>query len=157
MASAEKETRIDDSDVHSLSSSSTTTPEQVHHNDAHDDLERAVTEKSHHTSQGNATKVVTALDWTGPDDPENPENWSSGKKAFHIAYVGLQCFVMYVSPVNCNNAILTTFQNFRILCLQPGSPSSSKTLSCQHNSCNPTRDRLCPRSGCWSHDIGSNQ
>lgn len=96
MADAEKETRVGESDAHSLSSGSTTTPEQVHHNDAHDDLERAVTEKSHHTSQGNATKVVTALDWTGPDDPENPENWSLGKKAFHIAYVGLQCFVMYV-------------------------------------------------------------
>lgn len=96
MASTEKETEVRDSDAHSLSSSSTTTPEQVHHNDTHNDLERALTEKSHHTTQGNATKVVTALDWTGPDDPENPENWSSGKKAFHIAYVGLQCFVVYV-------------------------------------------------------------
>jgi len=44
-----------------------------------------------------AEKVVTALDWTGPEDPENPENWPSGKKSFHVAYVGLQCFVVYVS------------------------------------------------------------
>jgi len=62
-----------------------------------DDLEKTMTEKS--IEPGNARgveKIVTALDWTGPDDPENPENWSTRKKAFHIAYVGLQCFVVYV-------------------------------------------------------------
>lgn len=96
MASIPKETVAGDSDLHSLSSSSTTTPEQVHQNE-HNDLERALTEKSNHVGHDNTTKVVTALDWTGPDDPENPENWSLGKKAFHIAYVGLQCFVVYVS------------------------------------------------------------
>jgi len=53
-------------------------------------------------------EAVTALDWTGPNDPENPENWSAGKKAFHIAYVGLQCFVVCVGlhvylPTAANN------------------------------------------------------
>lgn len=25
----------------------------------------------------------TAHDWWGPDDPGNPQNWSSGKKIYH--------------------------------------------------------------------------
>lgn len=82
-------------DATSLSSGSTTVLDSTHHHLPNDDLERAVTEKTQHTSQETATKVTTALDWTGPDDPENPENWSNGKKAFHIIYVGWQCFVMY--------------------------------------------------------------
>ena len=32
------------------------------------------------------TKFITAtsLDWSGPKDPENPQNWSSYKKLYHI-------------------------------------------------------------------------
>jgi len=29
------------------------------------------------------TPAVTALDWTGPDDPDNPHNWSLSKRAYH--------------------------------------------------------------------------
>ena len=41
-------------------------------------------------------RVITAQDWTGDDDPDNSENWSSGKKAYHVTYVGVQCFIVYV-------------------------------------------------------------
>ncbi|PPJ55175.1 hypothetical protein CBER1_05424 [Cercospora berteroae] len=37
------------------------------------------------------TRVVTAQDWSGPDDPENPLNWSLLKKACHfwpVAFLG---------------------------------------------------------------------
>jgi hypothetical protein len=27
---------------------------------------------------------LSALDWDGPDDPENPHNWTVGKKIMHI-------------------------------------------------------------------------
>lgn len=77
----------------SLSSGSTSVPERAHLDLSANDLERAVTEKSHRSGRENATRITTALDWTGPDDPENPENWSAGKKAFHVAYVGFQCFI----------------------------------------------------------------
>jgi hypothetical protein len=30
-----------------------------------------------------ARRVVTAQDWTGPDDPENPQNWSTAKRVYH--------------------------------------------------------------------------
>ncbi|KAI0884383.1 MFS general substrate transporter [Annulohypoxylon maeteangense] len=35
------------------------------------------------------------VDWDGPDDPENPLNWSGLKKGLHIAYVSL--FVLYAN------------------------------------------------------------
>lgn len=60
---------------------------------AEHDIERSATEQACPVSH-KPEKVTTALDWIGPEDPENPENWSTGKKAFHIAYVGLQCFVV---------------------------------------------------------------
>lgn len=79
----------------SSSSSSITLPPPTHTRDTDNDLEKMATEKSREggTAQS-AEKAVTALDWTGLDDPENPENWSAGKKAYHVAYVGLQCFVV---------------------------------------------------------------
>lgn len=39
-------------------------------------------------------RVVTAQDWNGPDDPENPQNWSLWKKTYHIAPTGLFAFVV---------------------------------------------------------------
>lgn len=96
MASEKMETKAGESVAHSLSSASTIPPHRVHQNTVDNDLERAFSEKSHHADQEDVNKVMTAQDWTGPDDPENPENWPSTKKAFHILYVGLQCFVVYV-------------------------------------------------------------
>ena len=35
-----------------------------------------------HEKPGTITRVVTAQDWTGPDDPENPLNWSTARKVY---------------------------------------------------------------------------
>lgn len=79
----------------SSSSSSVTLPlpaEMADHKPI-DDIEKVATHQTQ--APGVVAKpVMTALDWTGPEDPENPENWPTGKKAYHIAYIGLQCFVM---------------------------------------------------------------
>jgi hypothetical protein len=40
------------------------------------------------------SKVRTAQDWEGPDDPENPLNWPIWKKVYHTTMVGLLCFTM---------------------------------------------------------------
>ena len=37
-------------------------------------------------------RVVTAQDWTGPDDPENPWNWARGKRIAHTAVMALMGF-----------------------------------------------------------------
>lgn len=36
------------------------------------------------------------LDWDGPDDPENPFNWSLSKRVFHTLLTGLLSFSVYV-------------------------------------------------------------
>lgn len=41
-----------------------------------------------------ATRIVTAQDWTGPDDPENPYNWSKMKRAYHSVSPGLYGFTV---------------------------------------------------------------
>ena len=40
----------------------------------------------------------TLTDWDGPDDPENPRNWSFGKKLYATAIPALYAFVVYVVP-----------------------------------------------------------
>ena len=42
-------------------------------------------------------RVVTALDWTGPDDPENPRNWPLWQKIYHTIIPGLFAFVVTFS------------------------------------------------------------
>jgi hypothetical protein len=39
-------------------------------------------------------RAVTAQDWIGPDDPENPHNWSVTKKAIHTIFPGLYGFAV---------------------------------------------------------------
>lgn len=60
------------------------------------DLEKVGTDKVA-THENPIQRTVTAQDWTGDDDPDNSENWSTGKKVYHVAYIGLQCFIMYVT------------------------------------------------------------
>ena len=40
------------------------------------------------------TRVVTAQDWTGPNDPENPQNWSLLVRAYHTVPPALFGFVV---------------------------------------------------------------
>lgn len=73
----------------SSSASSLTIPSQAQFSqlDEEKDLERAVTEKDRRSEPQNpAAKVVTALDWTGPDDPENPGNQDSTKRLRRLLY-----------------------------------------------------------------------
>lgn len=39
-------------------------------------------------------RTVTAQDWTGPDDPENPHNWSLLKRIYHTIPPALFGFVV---------------------------------------------------------------
>jgi hypothetical protein len=44
-------------------------------------------------------KVVIALDWTGPDDLENPYNWVVSKRIYYTITPSLFAFVVYVPPL----------------------------------------------------------
>ena len=39
-------------------------------------------------------KTVTAQDWNGPDDPENPVKWSLWQRVYHT-YVPLGSYLLY--------------------------------------------------------------
>lgn len=54
-----------------------------------DDLEKTKTQRDVEAGHGPATRVVTAQDWTGPDDPENPFNWPLSKRVYHVVISGL--------------------------------------------------------------------
>lgn len=47
-------------------------------------------------------RTVTAQDWSGPDDPENPQNWTTAKKAYHTAATALLGFA-----VTCGSSMIT--------------------------------------------------
>ena len=61
--------------------------------DAEKGVERVPTGKStQHEPKEGLTKAVTAQDWTGPDDPENPLNWPMWQRVYHTtlpAFFGL--------------------------------------------------------------------
>jgi len=62
------------------------------------DLEKVVSNVPTHRSSSSkkdaATRTVTAQDWTGPDDPENPHNWPRKKKIYHMTIPGIFCFIV---------------------------------------------------------------
>ncbi|EME46328.1 hypothetical protein DOTSEDRAFT_70353 [Dothistroma septosporum NZE10] len=68
------------------------------------DLEQVITKdkgKEHTT----ATRTVTAQDWNGPDDPDNPQNWMFLKKALHFWPTAILAFSVttgssLISPAN---------------------------------------------------------
>jgi hypothetical protein len=51
---------------------------------------------THHTQYSGPAihQVVTAQDWTGPDDPENPHNWPLWKRIWHTIPPGLLAFAV---------------------------------------------------------------
>src|SRR5205809_277064 len=44
-------------------------------------------------------RTLTAADWDGPQDPENPWNWSLSKRVYQTAMTGLFGFTVYVDPL----------------------------------------------------------
>ena len=77
----------------SVSRSSTepvTEPEKVQTKSREDDGAGASSLEETRTAQ----RVVTAQDWTGPDDPENPQNWPTWKKVYHAIPCAMFGFVV---------------------------------------------------------------
>lgn len=55
--------------------------------------EGAALEEGGLNSKFEAEKQPT-FDWTGPDDPDNPNNWSLAKKVWHVIIPALFGFAM---------------------------------------------------------------
>lgn len=60
------------------------------------DLEKASTVEAD-SAHGPATRTVTAQDWSGPDDPENPQNWSLLKRCMHVFPIAFLAFAVTAS------------------------------------------------------------
>ena len=59
------------------------------------DIEKIATSNAQQSKHGSpAQRAVTAQDWTGPDDPEDPHNWPLWKRIYHTALVGVFCFTV---------------------------------------------------------------
>jgi hypothetical protein len=56
--------------------------------------EEAYDEETPREPHNAISRVVTAQDWTGPDDPENPHNWSLFKRIWHTVQPALFGFAV---------------------------------------------------------------
>jgi hypothetical protein len=78
-----------------ISAASSYTPDNLDASRAKDQGPSVTLEKSTKidTSQNENS---TALEWDGPNDQENPQNWSVGNKVFHTAIPAIYTFALYV-------------------------------------------------------------
>lgn len=70
---------------------------------------------------------LAVLDWDGPDDPENPQNWPAWKRHFHVVPPAIISFAAYVlHPILYSNSNVLKAHSARQSTRLP-SPSSLKT------------------------------
>lgn len=100
--------RFDAESIASAQSSDNTQPHSEH------DLEKATTRQSHGSHHEPATRIVTATDWSGPDDPGNPHNWSLPKKCYHTFAVGAISFAVTVGSSLITPAIPEIAEHFGV-------------------------------------------
>ena len=128
------------------------------------DLEKTTSKVSQFSrkSKPQLTKVTTAKDWSGPDDPGNPQNWSGKKKIFHTLVPALQCFTVYVYPLHIDLAsvhepMTNLVQHIWVFRIHSQRPISPRTLRCITRSGNITTLTLRPRPGVWTDDRCTHQ
>ena len=73
----------------------------IHEPDVGEDLEKATTQATR-ASREPATRITTAADWSGPDDPENPMIWPVWRKAYQTFAIGMLSFA-----VTCGSSIIS--------------------------------------------------
>ncbi|KAI0044858.1 putative caffeine resistance protein 5 [Auriscalpium vulgare] len=54
------------------------------------------------------------VDWYGPDDPENPQNWTSGKKLWVLFLTCLWTFTMYIGSSIFTAGVISVTQDFGV-------------------------------------------
>jgi MFS transporter, DHA1 family, multidrug resistance protein len=64
----------------SLASGGSSSYCQSHHDDDNDDVEKAENAPEPQRETEEAAKDPNLVDWNGPDDPDNPQNWPTSKK-----------------------------------------------------------------------------
>ena len=89
----EKQDTVDavDTEKHDTTASSATSNDT----EKHDTIEKETIPPAD-AFESPLQQAYQAGEWTSPEDPENPLNWSKAKKAYHAALVSLYCFEVYV-------------------------------------------------------------
>lgn len=77
------------------------------------DLEKAKTQTDHSIHEP-ATRIVTAVDWTGSDDPGNPHNWPMWKKIYQTLAIGILAFAVTAGSSLITPATLEIAQTFEV-------------------------------------------
>jgi hypothetical protein len=72
-------------------SSSIQEPERLRRKEDHGDT---AVSPDHDVESSPVHRVVTAQDWTGPHDPENPHNWPLWKRIYHTVPPALFAFAV---------------------------------------------------------------
>ncbi|KAI0161039.1 major facilitator superfamily domain-containing protein [Hypoxylon sp. FL1284] len=65
-----------------------------------------------HVNEHVDEQEVRVIDWDGPDDPENPLNWSSGKRWGHVTIVSLLTFLVPLGATMFAPAIQQVMNDF---------------------------------------------
>jgi hypothetical protein len=68
-------------------------PEKARTNEDGDEQDGSIPRR-HDLEGAPVHRTVTAQDWTGPDDPENPHNWSLWKRIWHTIPPALLAFTV---------------------------------------------------------------
>ncbi|KAF2437492.1 multidrug resistance protein-like protein [Karstenula rhodostoma CBS 690.94] len=61
-----------------------------------DDVPAAITPKSAPNAEPKQEQSVNLVEWDGPDDPSNPQNWPMKDKVLVTSLIGLYTFAVYV-------------------------------------------------------------
>lgn len=95
-------------------------------------ISRLTTQYTQHSAPA-AHRVVTAQDWTGPDDPENPHNWPLWKRIWHTIPPGLFAFSVYASLVSLPYfPVIASDSPLLVPSAPPSTPQA--TMKSPHNS-----------------------
>lgn len=78
--------------------------------EAMDDVEKQKTQDN----QGELEKDPNLIEWDGPDDPENPQNWSSRYKWFITGVLGMMTFTITFASSVFSTATLVTAKQFNV-------------------------------------------
>ena len=61
------------------------------------DVDADIEKRSDQPLHTHVPLMLSELDWDSPEDPDNPRNWGSSKKIYHLVCISLCAFTTYVA------------------------------------------------------------
>lgn len=93
------------------------------------DVERGqIGEKGEKGQTGENVVAHEKVDWDGPDDPANPMNWPTGKKAAQLVLMAANTFITYVPFFSLGGGKLIQVQPARLVHVRARHPRRYERL-----------------------------